>query len=342
MTVYIFVALLLSFFAIIQNENNKNILLFIAILVLFVISGWRAFSVGTDTLNYKMSFDYLSYDLRFIDIRSNEIFYPYLMYFIQSFGGDYRNFIIITSAIFCFLVYVASKQCENSLIAILLFWLLGNFFMFYNISRQEIAVLLSLCAFFCLERKKMILYLLLILLGISIHTSIIFIILFLLLMRIKIERKYLFIVPILFIITFVIPIFFDTRIFMRVFENMGNIESTYNMYFDAMVDSKGFFSFNRMLINVFFAILPFIDRSYGRNKYYNFIIMYIMIHNLFPFSSAITRIGLYFSVVTIPYFTSIICQNKMVSYFVLLYSIVIFLFNLAVNNGGIVPYIWGD
>lgn len=77
MSLYIAVAVVLFLFAIFQTDKNRNILLILGIILLFIISVWRNFSVGTDTLNYKLSFDSIENDARFLSFRSNEIVFPY-------------------------------------------------------------------------------------------------------------------------------------------------------------------------------------------------------------------------------------------------------------------------
>lgn len=343
MTIYICIALLLFFFVLIQNDKNKNILLLLSVIILFIMSGWRAYSVGTDTLNYKLGFDSQSTDFRFLDIRSNEILFPYLIFFIKFFEGDYRVFLIVISFIYCLLVYIVSRFCDkNSLLALLFLFLLGHFFLFYNVSRQEIAVLLSFCAYIYLKRDKKISFFLIVLFSTLLHTSVIVAFLFYPIDKMKIKKKWIAIIPILLFITFLMPFIFDTSSFMETLgRNFSLIGDTYNIYFDSV--DKSLFSWNRLFMNVFFAFLPFLDKFFSKkNCYYNFVLVYLIILNMFPFSGVVSRIAMYFSVFLIPYFCYFAKQNKYNYLLVILYSIVIFSFNMSNNIGGIVPYIYGN
>ena len=127
-------------------------------LLLSLIMGFRAISVGVDTLNYyhtfmqisKMNFEDLLIGFTYDDA---EIGYVIFIKLISMLFDDYFAFQIITSFLFCFFMIFfirenAINYITSSVVFIALLYLLS-----FNISRQMLAV--SMLAYgWCLYAKK--------------------------------------------------------------------------------------------------------------------------------------------------------------------------------------------
>lgn len=341
MFVYIFIAILIAIFSICQNEQNKKKLLLIGVGLLFVISGWRGYSVGIDTLNYKIWFDVAGDSIRTVFMRSNEWLFPILMYIINRFGYDYRIFLIVTAAIYSFLVWVVCKKSDRPLTALLFFWILGYYFQFYNISRQIIAALLTMCAFFFLQEDKKKIWFLLIIAAMFVHTSALVALLQYPISKWNISNKNIGIVVLLLLATFMMPFFFNTGQLLARFENFGDFGDLYLSYLDQSSANKEQFSFNRLFVNLYYVSLLFFDRAERKNTYASFVISYLLILNIFPFSGIVGRISIYFGCFQMLYLPIVGGQNTVNRIVSLVYPLAVFALFLITNNTGIIPYVFG-
>lgn len=158
------------------REKNKIFLVGSGIL-LFIISGFRNFNIGTDTLAYEQVFNITSnFSFSFAQIKeiSNmETGYLFFNRIIGFLHGDFRTLVIIISAITVFgFLYFMYKYSENTLMSVILFIGLTYYFISFNISRQFFATAICFLALCFLIDSKFSVTLILVLLGITIHTSV--------------------------------------------------------------------------------------------------------------------------------------------------------------------------
>lgn len=341
MIFYIAIAVLLSLLSVIYKDKSSQILLFLVVTILFVATAWRGINVGTDTANYYLQFQYLNSEFSFIDVRFNEFAFPLIMFVVQRLGFGFRTFLIVAGALFCIPAYFICRKSGYPLFALLLFWLLGVFFNFFNISRQEITVVLSLCGFFFLEKGKTIAWLLMVFFAMTFHTSAIITLLFWPLSKIKINQEKLWVVPMLFTITFALPFVIDTVRIIGILDSVSFVNDVYGVYTgDKFIQDKNLFSLNRLMLNLFFSTVPFIgnNRQFLRRSYFTFVIVYVVLYNLFPFSGVVGRIAIYFSIFQILFLADFARHGWLNWILVLLFSVSIFSMYLINNIADILPY----
>ncbi len=338
MSIYIVITLILAIFSVVEKKTNERILLFVGVAALFVVSAWRGFSVGTDTLNYKLLFDYTYNDIRFITIRTREFFFPYLMATLNFWNLGFRWFLVITALFFSVFVWVVCRQSKQPLTVLLIIWLLGFYFQFYNINRQMIAVLIAIAAFPLLQQHKIIWWLAITIAASLVHTSALFTLLYYPLSKLVITKERIIVVVIVLLITFFLPFLINTRILVSAFDNFFGGD-TYTMYYQSQ--NKGLFSLNRLMMNIFFVVLLFFDKEEKKKEYATMVIAYLVILNLFPFSGTIGRIALYFGIFQVIYLPIVGRQSNMNKTMIAAYLLAVFSVFLVTNNCGMIPYVFG-
>ena len=121
-----------------HSNKKKKLYLLLSFCVLVFVSGFRAYTVGADTLNYISMFDEMGKNSR---IEPGYIFY---LYFLKLFSNNPVFFLFVSSCICigvsCFFIYELSP---DSVLSILLYVLLGEYFNQMNTMRQCLA--LSIC-----------------------------------------------------------------------------------------------------------------------------------------------------------------------------------------------------
>lgn len=331
MTVYLIVAVILFILA-----RRNSMFTFISVCgLLFVLTAFRGYTVGTDTENYHMLFTgEASVD------KAGEFAFLALYNGINALGLNYRWFLIITAALFWGQLFAQSfwEMRKTPVFPLLFVFLLGYCFMFFNISRQMIAVSLGLWVFFMIERNIKPVYILPVIFTTTIfHTSGLILLLALLLKKIKIQNGT---VAILLVLTFLLPFFSPVTNMTDVVISRVELLSRFNDYLSST--NKEAFSVNRLLMNFLYIFISIRYPSITKDMYFKGIVFGIIILNLFPTSSFITRCGIYYlmgQIVLLPRYYQNGDQFDRV--LVWGYSFAVFLSFVLNNNGGIVPYTFG-
>ena len=203
--IYLFIFFVIAFLVSSFKRKFAPFLTIVSFIVVWFVSSFRGYAVGTDTSHYQMLFDYFD-DLSIEDVRG-EYFFTLLFYIIKLFDGTYRYFLIVASILFYLPLYIAIKKSSiNPMLSVLLLYSLGFCFMFFNISRQLIAVSLSIFAFIACSKNNLKWFLIIVSACALIHTSSFFLLLFWFINKIKIASdKYIAIL----ILTFITPFVFN-------------------------------------------------------------------------------------------------------------------------------------
>jgi hypothetical protein len=160
-----------------SNPNSIGILKFGAIFILVCLAGFRATSVGTDTLTYKRVFDAIQLGIPTIEaIESSpqEPGFAFLMLTVKQFGGDFTSFLFVTSALTVFAVFWGlARVSKNFTLSVLLYILMSAYLEQFNGIRQALAVSIIFLAstFIAKNKKGFATFAGLAILSTSIHTS---------------------------------------------------------------------------------------------------------------------------------------------------------------------------
>ena len=198
-----------------------------------------------------------------------------------------------------------------------------------------IAVSIALFAFIVCDRNNIKWFLIIVLSCSIIHTSSLFLLLFWFLNKLKISSdKYLVILP----LTFLMPFVFDISYLLEIILHNLPIVSKYTMYLDDE-PNKSVFSLNRLLLNILYIYIVVNTPRSKMTFWLGASIWGIILLNLFPTNSIISRVYFYFSITQIFSLPEIYKRSQQSRLVVISYSFVIFLFYIYSNVGQFVPYI---
>ncbi len=185
MLLYIILVLFYMFCMVLESifgkKINRVVWTFILILPLFILSAFRAPTVGNDTFNYYKSYMTVSQETFFSSSQSRlEIGYIFYMRLIALFGFSYFGFQVITSAFT--LVSVSKfiyKYSSSIAFSFFIFMTSRMFFGSMNTSRQYLAMAILLFSVEFIRNRKFYKFSMLVLLATSIHfTAIVFFIVY--------------------------------------------------------------------------------------------------------------------------------------------------------------------
>ena len=201
-----------------------------------------------------------------------------------------------------------------------------------------IAVLIALSAFPLLQQQKTIWWLAITIAASLVHTSALVALLYYPLSKLIITKERVFWVAVVLLISFFLPFIVDTHFLVSA---VGNIlgGGTYSYYYETQ--NKGLFSVNRLMMNVFFVVLMFIDKEERKRDYVTMLVAYLVILNLFPFSGTIGRVALYFGCFQLLYLPVVGKQSAISSMMIATYLLAVFSLFLITNNCGMIPYVFG-
>ncbi len=309
MYLYLSVILLTMIFALFSNDKNKKVQVFVIMSLLTLIAGLRHYTIGSDTLAYLRNFNRMVYyGNEYFEIARFEIGYVLLQYAVIKIFANFNVFLFVCAA---FINYsfgsMICKYSKKPLLSVLLFILLRYFFGEMNILREYLAVAILLLSLKHVCNRKIVPFLIMILLASTFHTSALFAIpiYFLYDKEITFKNKiiisavtgiiYLFLGNVLIYITSRIGIYNN---YVELFINsnkLGNlleilisiciyifIKKLYKIYKENIKETE--IKFYNFLINISFIIIPLQIISY-KISVFNRLVTYYSIFNILIISN---------------------------------------------------------
>lgn len=184
------------------NKKNKLISYFIFGLSIILLYSLRASSVGTDTENYIDIF----YGSSNLDLYGNiEPFFSFFNYVLYNINNEVIFYFFFISLIFFIIWFVNIDRLNyfHKDISWLILLTSSSFLSLFNITRQSLAIALSVFAFSYLIRGSNILFLLITLIAVFTHYSAIFIFFVFLFLR-KLDNPLFYL-----LISFIFALFFS-------------------------------------------------------------------------------------------------------------------------------------
>lgn len=200
----------LSGFAISYEKKNKFALgLFFLLFTLLV--ALRHETVGNDTHNYITMFDaYSVIGWKDLTNLTKEIGFAFFNKLISMFTDDSQAFLIATAIITMVMIYPTYKRlCVDPSLTIVLFCIMSTFVMAFSGIRQMLAIGIGFIAYDFTRKKKLIPFIIAVIVAISFHTSAFMLAFMYPLYHAKITKKWLYVVIPAIVTVFV----FNERIF---------------------------------------------------------------------------------------------------------------------------------
>lgn len=196
----IFIGLIFNY----KNRKQKKIYLIISFFILITIACIRDNNVGVDTEQYVRNYKVIS-SLDFSELSSlrYELGFSYLCKILSNFSENPQILIIVTSIFINISVLrFIYKNSDNVLLSTILYVIMNFYFSYMNIMRQAIAVSIILWAYEYLKKRRYIPFIILVILATMFHFSAILAIIFIVLKELKFNKKFIYIMLILSLLSF--------------------------------------------------------------------------------------------------------------------------------------------
>lgn len=151
--------------------HNKYYFVSVALFMILLL-GLRHDYYGTDTQNYRMTFEMfknISFDLALK--YNNDIGFAFVFHQLSNMGVGFRIVLLLHSFIYITSITILIKN--NSKISTMSYWLFitFGFFVFATTLRQSVALSLTILAFEQMKKKKLLKYLVLMIIASTFHFS---------------------------------------------------------------------------------------------------------------------------------------------------------------------------
>lgn len=336
----LFICVILS--AITANRNAKLYYLGIECIAMAVMTGFRALSVGTDTVMYYNIYSWMRlYNSKYCPMETG---YCELNKQMASVGVDYPVLLaveglILYSGLFVFVWQLVDQSLWVSVP--LLFYVSQSFFNSLNISRQYFAMGFVLLAATLFYKKKRVFGLFFLFIGLSIHYSSFIIVLVYILMKVIKKKAFSSAAVLLYILSIGIRMIGPDKMFQTVI----SIVPKYNHYIGstefATLGSFQFVFFTILIPNCLFIMCYLINYfnkelslvgSLFDYKYSLFLsggLLYLCFMNAFTGSQALARFADIFVAFYIAYICSTLAKIKDKRVLILVWIIIVLVMTIS-------------
>lgn len=341
MTIYLLLALCLSLLCLFRN--CKWIVWVVAIL-LIIIAGFRAESVGTDTQNYENLFEWYGDELIGAS-HANEPGYALLQLLVVRSGLSYRAMAFICQMLIIILLSLyARKVCHHPQYLMLCYLLLYFYFYSFNTTRQYIAIPFLLFAYECLDKGNTKQAILLIICATMFHNAAFIGFLVLIFKRWHWSPS---LQIILLATTFIIGITSIPQVLSLGFASYMPIDFVEDYVLRTSDYRELGFSLSRFLLTGF-SILLVVMLKNNSNRLC-IMTLGICILNLFAFQPVVARMAQCFTIIQITIIPEISYMIRsaykrsalLIRVVAFIYMTVVFLYLLSANVADVVPYVFG-
>ncbi len=285
-----------------RKKQSALLFFFVSMTVLIAL---RHESVGTDTRNYIYYFEHFSkLSWNRLWNESIEVGFTYFNKFVSVFTKEPQVFFAITAVIVSAMIYPTYRRlCVDSSLTIILYVTMSTFVMAFSGIRQMIAVGIGFIAYEFVRNKKIIPYILCVILALTFHTSAFMLIFMYPLYHARITKKWL---------VAVIPVMAVVFVFNKqIFSVIGFILTRFTGY-EASVSQTG--AFMMLLLFVIFAVFAFLipDEDALDNEVIglrNFLLLSVVLQMFAPLNMIAMRMNYYY-IIFIPLLLPKIIEAK--------------------------------
>lgn len=340
--------LILYNFLILYNNSLKNRRLLFTVLSTvnwILLSGLRHINIGADTINY-MNHYYNGVNTKWSDIflsfKEIEIFgskgrdagYFLFQKITQLFAIDYRFYLFIVAIIFTVLLGLwLYKNSSDLFISFLLYSILFYSFFSFTGTRQTLAMtLVVLIGYQFIKQKKLVPFLVISIIAITIHKSAIVFFPFYFIADFRITKNSFITAFIMFVILFYYRI--PVSLF---FQNVSGYN--YGVY-----DNAGTTTFTLLLLSVFAVAFWRMDIIINHKPiaihYYNALILSVLFTPLTWVNPSAMRVVQYFSVFLMLLIPEIVNSFKYKEKYFIYYSIVVLMIIIFIQTNPTYLFFW--
>ena len=304
----------------VARRNNRIVTAFVLLtfLLFWFLTAFRSAQIGNDTTTYLYYFNIYS---KGIDkLRTFEIGYQYLNYFIGKLTADPHIFLVIIATImYGGVVLYIQKYSKNTAISLCLFFCYF-FSMFTSIFRQGIAMVIVLYGYQLLKNEKKIPAALVFLLATTFHTTAIVSFLFFLNTDL-LKKKW-----VVFSLTAICGVVSSTGILNTI---VSTFIPRYAHYFESRYASTGWLAVSYSLIIYliwYFLINKSVDDEDKKDRLVATNFTFLLMFAAFGFSvNLFTRAGEYYLLIALVEIPNMLYRGKVKHYRLWLFGLCTFL-----------------
>lgn len=273
-------------------EKKNGMALAFFFLFLTVLIMLRHGSVGSDTLNYKQIFMYYSrveWESLWSDDR--EYGFLFLTKLISTFSQEPQFYLAVVAIFGSLMIYPAYKRlCTDASLTIVLYCIMSTFVMMFSGIRQMIAIGMGFVVYEFTRRKKLIPFILSVLVAMSFHTSAFMLAFMYPLYHARITKKWLYVMVPLLALCFAYN--------RQIFGSLALILQEYTEY-DAEISSTG--AYTMLMLFCAFAVFSFLipderkldEETIGLR---NFLLLTFALQMFAPLHTLAMRMGYYYMI----------------------------------------------
>ena len=271
-----------------KKKNTVSLAFFFVVLTVLIM--FRHKSVGTDTRNYIHFFESWQ-SMSWIEIGkdSMEVGFSYFNKAVSIISKESRFFLAVTAIAVSAMIYPTYRRlCADASLTIVLFVTMSTFVMMFSGIRQMIAVGIGFVAYEFTRQKKIVPFIVCVVLAITFHTSAFMIAFMYPLYHARITKKWLYaVVPFLFVV-----LVFNKQIFMI----LGYILERYAGY-DASITKTG--AYTMLILFAIFTVFAFLvpdellldEETIGLR---NFLLLALILQMFAPLHTIAMRMNYYY------------------------------------------------
>lgn len=332
--IFLFIATIIRILPI-KKEKRNNIFINISFVVLFIVLIIR--EPYSDMIEYIKFFKNINiFSMSQILNSKWEILYVALNVFIKLFTNNDRIFIIILAIIGLIGPYFFIKRySKNYLFSVILFIILGIYHFDFYVIRQSITISILLLSIKYIEQKKLLKFLIMVLIATGFHTSALVFIIAYPICNIKVNVKWILVCSAIALTTFLA----STKIINLIYSY-----SAYGTYMNMknVSDGRGLLLVLIVIFIAMFIINYFNNKTHikSTNKmfiqreaedtnsiFFNMTMMGILFQFLSLSQGVIVRLAIYFIIGNIILIPNVICEVKDKKY-KLFYCVIVLLCSL--------------
>lgn len=175
------------------KHNGRTTFFLLTALLVICFQGFRSFSVGTDLASYLPGYINIGMSVPFrlsAQYQNFEIGYILLNKIIYFLGFSQRSFLIIIAILIqAPIFYTIYKYSDKPILSVFVYFAFGNFIMTFSGLRQAISMGICFYAYVFIKEKKLIKFILTILVASLFHASVMLCLLLYPLYYIKIKKS---------------------------------------------------------------------------------------------------------------------------------------------------------
>ena len=297
-----------------EVEIKMHLILFFSLF--FVTLALRHKSIGVDMQNYLTKYHRIAlYDISYVwdNSGSIDIGYGLLNKFFAQLGFDDRIFIAAISFMMVApIAWLYCRESDNWMLTVSLFLILPIFTMCFSGFRQALAIAVVPFAFYFAQKRKLIGFIITVLLAMSFHNSAVFLAFLYPVFHMRLTKRSLyFIVPSL-ILAFIL----NRQIYALVLGILGG------KYEERYSDMSGTGAYTMLILFILLAVFSFVFTDESKMDKYDFglrnILLLIVVLQFFaPVNSIAMRVNYYYLLflpIIIP--RMVVCHNDRYKNFV--------------------------